>query len=324
MEWVSLREVGSCVGAIRLIGKMTGATPIPEVDQNPIIFDGAPIQVYSATGDFFLTLQPGHRDYTAAMWTRRFLLLVFLVCQSSWAQKPEYDFYPQFRNIVAPKFYAAHPAWTLKDIVAAYAADLKAQGVNASEIARREELIQASKPALEADYWDRFYLDPTSKVNREPNAFVVEMMHGRTPGVALDYAMGEGRNSIYLAQLGWEVWGFDPAAAAVRLANERAAALGLTLHTASVRDDQFTFGKDRFDLILFSWAMPLIPVERVLAALKPGGMVVMEAAADYVKRNGMLKMFDPLEIRRYEIVHERADFYERQEVDIVRLVAVKQ
>jgi len=78
------------------------------------------------------------------------------------------------------------------------------------------------------------------------------------PGVALDYAMGEGRNSIYLAQSGWEVWGFDPAVAAVRLANQRAAALGLILHTASVADDQFTFGKERFDLILFSWAMPLI------------------------------------------------------------------
>jgi SAM-dependent methyltransferase len=184
-------------------------------------------------------------------------------------------------------------------------------------------LILQNKPALEADYWDRFYLDPKSKVNRGPNAFLVEVVRGRTPGVALDYGMGEGRNSIYLAQLGWEVWGFDPAAAAVRLANQRAAALGLTLHTASVTDDQFAFGKDRFDLILFSWAMPLIPIERVLAALKPGGMVVMEAAADYVGRNGMLKMFDALEIMRYEIVHEKADFYERQEVDIVRLIAVK-
>ncbi len=36
----------------------------------------------------------------------------------------------------------------------------------------------------------------------------------------------------------------------------------------------------------------------------------MEAAADYVGRNGMLKMFDDLEIKRYEIVQEKADFYD--------------
>jgi len=52
-------------------------------------------------------------------------------------------------------------------------------------------------------------------------------------------------------------------------------------------------------------------------------MVVMEAAADYVGRNGMLKMFDALLIKRYEIVHEKADFHDRQEIDIVHLVAVK-
>jgi SAM-dependent methyltransferase len=253
----------------------------------------------------------------------RVLCLVLFACQSSWGQKPEYDFYPEFRNKFAPTFYVANPGSSLKDVVAGYAADSKAKGIAPQEIARREKLILENRPSLEADYWDRFYLDPASKVNRGPNAFLVEVVRGHRPGVALDYAMGEGRNSIYLAQLGWEVWGFDPAAAAVRLANQRASALGLTLFTASVADDQFVFGQNRFDLILFSWAMPLVPVERVLAALKPGGMVVMEAAADYVGRNGMLKMFDALEIRRYEIVHEKADFYDRQEVDIVRLIAVK-
>jgi SAM-dependent methyltransferase len=224
--------------------------------------------------------------------------------------------------VIGPKFREAHPTSSLNDVVAAYAADLKAHGIDAREIERRTQLILGSKPALEADYWNRFYLDPSTKVNRGPNAFLVEMRN-RQPGTALDYAMGEGRNSIYLAQLGWEVWGFDPAEAAVRLANQRAAALGLTLHTSSVPDDQFTFGTDRFDLIVFSWAMPLIPVDRVIASLKRGGIVVMEVAADYVGQNGMLKMFDALEIRRYEIVHEKADFYDRHEIDIVRLVAVK-
>ncbi len=38
---------------------------------------------------------------------------------------------------------------------------------------------------------------------------------------------------------------------------------------------------------------------------------------------GMLKMFDALSITHYELVHEKADFYNRQEVDIVSMVAVK-
>jgi hypothetical protein len=42
-----------------------------------------------------------------------------------------------------------------------------------------------------------------------------------------------------------------------------------------------------------------------------------------VGRNGMLKMFDALEIRRYEIVRAKADWYNRMETDVLRMVAVK-
>jgi hypothetical protein len=83
------------------------------------------------------------------------------------------------------------------------------------------------------------------------------------------------------------------------------------------------FGKERFDLILFSWSMPLIPVEKVIASLKPGGIIVMECATHFVGRNGMLKMFDSLEITRYEIVRAKADFENRMETDVLRLMATK-
>jgi SAM-dependent methyltransferase len=241
----------------------------------------------------------------------------------AWGQKVEFDFYPEFRNDVMPKHYLENPRTTLSEIIADYSAALKAAGVAANEIERRAQLILSDRPTLEADYWDRFYLNPESKVNRAPNAFLVEMTQGQQPGVALDYAMGEGRNSIYLAQLGWHVWGFDPSVAGVAIANKRASALGLTLHTAAVSDHKFEFGRDRFDLILFSWAMPQVPIEGVLESLKRGGIVIMECAANYVGQNGMLKLFDALEIKHYEMVHQKADFYDRQEVDIVRLLAVK-
>jgi SAM-dependent methyltransferase len=151
-------------------------------------------------------------------------------------------------------------------------------------------------------------------------AFVAE----KRPGVALDYAMGTGRNALYLAKLGWDVYGFDQSDVAVAMAQKRALELGLKLHTAAVPDSQYDFGKERFDLIVFSWAMPLIDAKKVVDSLKPGGYVVMECAVDYVGRNGMLKKFDDLRIERYEIVRAVADWYGRREIEVLHLVARKQ
>jgi SAM-dependent methyltransferase len=252
------------------------------------------------------------------------LLVTALLCSTLlFGQKPEYDFFPEFRNTFTPKQYAENPSVTKEEIIEKYATTLKSEGVADEEITRRTSLIQTKRPVLESDYWNRYYTDPQSDFNRGPNGFLMEMVDGRTPGVALDYGMGSGRNAIYLAQLGWQVWGFDPADAAVALARKRAEELGLTLHAAAVRDSEYEFGKERFDLILFSWSMPLIPVQRVVDSLKPGGIVVMEVAVDFVGRNEMLKMFDALLIVRYEIVRRKADFYHRQELDLLRMVARK-
>jgi SAM-dependent methyltransferase len=255
----------------------------------------------------------------------RLLVATLLFSTLAFGQKAEYDFYPEFRNSFTPKLRAENPSLSLTDeeIVERYAANLKTEGVTGTEIARRTRLIRTERSLLEADYWNRFYTNSNSNFNTAPNAFLVQMVAGRQPGAALDYGMGQGRNAIYLASLGWQVWGFDPADAGVALAQQRAKELGLTLHTAAVRDSQYDFGKERFDLILFSWTMPLVPVQRVVDSLRPGGIVVMECGADFVGRNGLLHMFDPLLIVRYEIIRAKSDFYDRRETDVIRLVAKK-
>jgi hypothetical protein len=242
------------------------------------------------------------------------------------AQRPEYDFYPEFRNNFTPELRAENPSLSLtqEQIVERYATKLKKEGVVETEITRRTRLLLTERSALEADYWNRYYLDSKSNFNRAPNDFLKQIAAGLRPGVALDYGMGEGRNAIYLASLGWEVRGFDPANAGVGLAQQHAKELGLTLHTAAVRDTDYDFGKGRFDLILFSWTMPLVPVQTVVDSLKPGGIVVMECGADFVSgRNEMLHIFDPLKIVHYEIVRAKSDFYDRRETDVLRLVAQK-
>src|SRR6266516_1309735 len=65
--------------------------------------------------------------------------------------------------------------------------------------------------------------------SRKPNAFLVEMTRQRKPGRALDVGMGQGRNSIFLAQQGWDSVGFDPADKAVASAQEQAGKLGVKI-----------------------------------------------------------------------------------------------
>ena len=251
------------------------------------------------------------------------LIAGILVCGFAWGQKPEYDFYREFRNVFVPQLRSQQRSISEDGIAGHYAAKLRSTGIGETEITRRLRLIRSDRTLLENDYWNRFYLDDKSNFNREPNGFLVQAVQGRTPGKALDYAMGEGRNAIYLASLGWSVSGFDPAGAAVALAQKRAKQLGLMLDTSAGRDSEYEFGKERFDLILFSWSMPLVPVEKVVDSLKPGGIVVMECATHFAGRNGMLKMFDSLEIVRYEIVRAKADFDNRMETDVLRLIAMK-
>jgi SAM-dependent methyltransferase len=257
---------------------------------------------------------------------RGLVLALLLYSLLAIGQKSEYDFYPEFRNSFTPKLRAENPALSLtnEEIVERYAAKLKADGVTTAEVTRRTRLILTERERLEADYWNRYYLDRNSNFNRAPNGFLKQMVQGRRPGAALDHGMGEGRNAIYLASIGWQVWGFDPADAGVALAQRRAKELGLTLHTAAVRDSEYEFGKERYDLVLFSWSMPLVPIQKVVDSLKPGGIVVMECGADFVSgRNQMLHMFDPLQIMHYEIIRAKSDFYDRRETDVLRLVARK-
>lgn len=217
-------------------------------------------------------------------------------------------------------------AITPAEVHQAYAAKLKRDGVSDAEISRRLRLLSTEGPQLEADRWDRFYQDArdAETYNHEPNSFLMAFVADKRPGVALDYAMGTGRNALYLADLGWDVYGFDQSGVAVAAARKQAAELGLKLHARAVPDSGYDFGKERFDLIVFSWAMPLIDVKKVIDSLKPGGFVLMECAADYVGRNGMLKKFDDLRIERYEILRAVADWYGRRETEILRMVARKQ
>src|SRR5262249_48015058 len=82
-----------------------------------------------------------------------------------------------------------------------YSAKLIAGGMAPTEAARTISIIS---PRDDGVYYDQVYASPP-KFLTAPNKLLVEAVNNRKPGRALDVAMGQGRNSLYLARLGWDV-----------------------------------------------------------------------------------------------------------------------
>ena len=239
----------------------------------------------------------------------------------SGAQIKAYDWYPEFRAWMQTSIPIGQRA--PESVAQRYADKLKADGVPADEIARRTTLLRTKRQELENDFWNRFFTVGTPTFNTEPNAFLVSVVEGRKPGKALDVGMGEGRNALYLAKLGWDVTGFDPADKAVAVAQSRAEAMKLTLRAVIALDTTFDYGRDQWDLIVCSWVNPVDAAPKLADALRPGGIVVVEAGRAWFGRNALLKMFDGLRIVHYEDRIAPSDFFNRREMAVVRLVAEK-
>lgn len=146
--------------------------------------------------------------------------------------------------------------------------------------------------------------------------------------------MGQGRDAIWLAQQGWDATGFDPAERAVALARQTAEKLGVHLTTEVKGSENFDFGENRWDLIVLSYVSVRELKDIVPRALRPGGIVVMEAFHRDATRGRSIggavvfdagelpSLFKMLRVVRYQEPMEIADFG-LQRVRVVQFCAEK-
>jgi len=213
-------------------------------------------------------------------------------------------------------------------VEARYRAYLKSRGFSEAEADDQIKLVDEQGARSEVERWNQILTAKEPHFNTKPNAFLMEIAKTRKPGRALDVGMGQGRNGIWLAQQGWDVTGFDPAERAVALARETARKLGVNLKAEIKRMEDFDFGERRWDLILLSYVGAREAAEVVQRALKPGGVVVIEAFHRDATKSGPIggavvfdtgelpSLFAQLRVVRYEEPIAEADFG----LDKVRLV----
>lgn len=239
------------------------------------------------------------------------------------AQKPEYEFYDQFRRWSYDLLVRDRGG--LDEVLKRYDDKLRAEGITSTEIDRRINLIRNARPKLEADWWNHSLTADNPKFNTAPNALLVEVVKDLKPGTALDVGIGEGRNAIYLAQRGWTVTGFDIADRALELVRKRASQIGKSINTVVSTSDEWKYEENKWDLIVYSWVLP--PVHRsaeVIRSLRPNGLILFEGRGEWVPEDRLQSAFASLRSLRHERRHRTdTDFFRGTGIPVVQFVAQK-
>jgi cyclopropane fatty-acyl-phospholipid synthase-like methyltransferase len=134
-----------------------------------------------------------------------------------------------------------------------------------------------------SEFWNARFAEPGFAYGTEPNAFLVSQKHHLKPGMkALAVADGEGRNGVWLAQLGLDVLSVDGSDVGLRKARELAASRGVSIRTELADLTKWKWPEEQFDVVaaIFIHFPPEQRArmhERMLRALKPGGVLIMEA-----------------------------------------------
>jgi SAM-dependent methyltransferase len=124
--------------------------------------------------------------------------------------------------------------------------------------------------------WDRRYAEKELLWSAEPNRFLVAEVATLEPGRALDLACGEGRNALWLAELGWRVTAVDFSPVAIDKARARAAREGQDVEFLCADLLEYEPEPSAFDLVLVLYLqLPAderkLVLSRAAAALAPGG-----------------------------------------------------
>lgn len=233
----------------------------------------------------------------------------------------------------------ATPAGDVMAIMRQYRRALIAQGVPDEEAGRRVNLVVGGMNGHDAVWpllFDKIYASDAPIFRTTPNAFLQNAVAKRSPGVALEVCMGEGRNAVYLATKGWAVTGFDVSEVGLQKAQRRAEEAGVSLTTALQYSARFEYGVARWDLVALIYAPvpvtdPLF-VAQLERALKPGGLVVVESfvpAPDAGARRAvdidpqaLQKVFSGFKVVHYDDAYDFPDWAQEHQ-RVVRLVAEK-
>ena len=156
--------------------------------------------------------------------------------------------------------------------------------------------------------WDSKYLKKSQLLRpRESSKNLQEHIQHCKGTKALDLACGAGRNSIFLAECGFDVDALDIAEIAVDALNTEAKKKNLhsKINTYQVDLDTHEIQKDKYDIIVMANFLDRAVLESAKNALKKGGVLFVETYM--INDENEKKQSDPNNLLKSQELKEMLD-----------------
>jgi SAM-dependent methyltransferase len=164
--------------------------------------------------------------------------------------------------------------------------------------------------AGQAEFWDERYRGEGFAFGTEPNVFLASQSGYLKPGLrALLPGDGEGRNGVWLAQRGLIVDTVDVSPLAVAKAHKLAKARGAKLSIELADLTSWTWPQGGYDIVAALY-VHFFDIDRprmhraMLGALKPGGILIMEAFR--IEQLEMKKLYGSGGPKTADMLHSKA------------------
>jgi len=133
-----------------------------------------------------------------------------------------------------------------------------------------------------SNFWDERYFAEEYVYGKEPNQFFKEQLEKVIPGGKLLLpGEGEGRNAVFAARLGWQVYAFDQSSVAKLKALKLAQESKVIINYSNIDLLQFTPQNNSYDcaaIIFVHIAMEFRTEfhEKIIDSIKPNGKIILE------------------------------------------------
>ena len=156
-----------------------------------------------------------------------------------------------------------------------------------------------------SEFWNARYAGEEYVYGTQPNVLLRSTLAQLKPGKICLPGDGEGRNAVYAARLGWDVYAMDASEVGKVKALTLADAAGVSIQFETSTYEDFNPASEAFDAVglVFTHAIPHVRKvlhDKVIQALKPGGtLIAMYFSVDQLGKNtggpGRLDMLYTLE-----------------------------